>query len=159
MHSVAKGDISTAALTLRFLQLGYQVLKPVSENCKYDLVIERGKGFERVQCKTARLVSGVLCFNTYSTNGANTLRGPVKTFYNGHCELFGVYSPHTEKCYLVSLKDLGGGGGRLRIEPPKIIRRQAYVTLKITRFRIVSLGTTDGAQLKRQGPHHWGVHL
>ena len=85
MHSVAKGDLTVAMLTARFLKLGYAVLKPVTELSRYDLVIDRGKGFERVQCKTARSKGGAIIFNTCSSLRHHG-KGGGRSSYIGQCE-------------------------------------------------------------------------
>jgi len=67
MHTIEKGDLSVAMITAAFLRKQYVVLKPLSELSRYDLVIDKGSGFERVQCKTGRLRNGVIIFNTCSS--------------------------------------------------------------------------------------------
>lgn len=48
-HPKAKGDRTTLAVMLAFQSLGYTLLVPFGENTRYDLVIDRGERFERVQ--------------------------------------------------------------------------------------------------------------
>lgn len=118
MHSIAKGDISTAIITARLLQKGYTVLRPVTELSRYDLVIDRGRGFERVQCKTGRLRSGAIRFNTSSSlahHGRDNTRRP----YSGEIELFGVYCMDLDTAFLVPVDEVGTTEGSLRVAPTK----------------------------------------
>lgn len=116
MHPTAKGDLTLAMLTARFLWRGWVVLKPVSELSRYDLVIDRGKGFERIQCKTGRLRGGGIKFNTCSLGGR---KGLIRETYVGEIEAFGVYSPELEKCYLVPVEEVGVSEGVLRVTEAK----------------------------------------
>ncbi len=127
MHTVEKGDISVAMLTACFLRKRFVVLKPVSEHSRYDLVIDRGTGFERVQCKTAVLRHGSIIFNACSIVAHKGVRGARS--YRGHIDLFGVYCPATDACYLIPVNDVGKIQGYLRHDPPKKNNR---------RFRLAS---------------------
>lgn len=117
--STIKGDISEAALTLAFLQRGYEVLEPVSSSSRYDLVIDRGNGFERVQCKTGRLKKGVIRFYTCSSSGGNTTKGVVRKHYRTDADLFGVYVPETGQCFLIPVADVPITEASLRMEASK----------------------------------------
>ena len=46
-----KGNIAEAAITLEAIKLGIDVLKPVAEHGRYDLVLDLGDRLLRVQCK------------------------------------------------------------------------------------------------------------
>ena len=51
----AIGDVSEAMILTEFLKAGFPVLVPFGDNRRYDLVVEVGGHFLRVQCKTASL--------------------------------------------------------------------------------------------------------
>lgn len=120
MHTIQKGDISVAMLTAKFLRLGYVVMKPISELLRYDLVIDRcGDGqFERVQCKTGRLRNGSVRFNT-SSSLAHHKSGSGRKAYTGEIEVFGVYCPDNDECYIVPVDVVGLVEGSIRVEPSK----------------------------------------
>jgi hypothetical protein len=113
LHPTSVGDITVAMLTAHFLKLGFAVLKPVTELSRYDLVIDRGNGFETVQCKTGRLKDG--CVRFFSASSANNKRHS----YKGQVDLFGVYCPETDRCYLVPVDEAGSAECYLRVEPAK----------------------------------------
>jgi hypothetical protein len=115
MNTIERGDLSVAILTATFLRLGFRVLKPLTERSRYDLVIERGRGFERVQCKTGRLRSGVIIFSSCSSLEH---RGKAARHYRGEIELFGVYCVETDECYLVPVDEVGKRLGSLRVDRP-----------------------------------------
>lgn len=118
MHSIAKGDVSTAMITARCLCQGYIVLRPVSELSRYDLVIDRGNGFERVQCKTGRLRQGAVQFNACSSLSHHG-KGQGRSSYSGQIELFGIYCRETDEVYLLPVEKAGTAQGSIRVDPPK----------------------------------------
>ena len=59
-HPVDVGTRSEAAILLRFIELGYDVLVPHGVNHRYDFVIDQGDRFLRIQCKTGRLRNGAI---------------------------------------------------------------------------------------------------
>lgn len=79
------GRYREAFITARLLELGLTVLKPVGDDARYDLVIERDGSFTRVQCKTACVdgrASNVLTFPvcssaSHSNGGKRRYRGDV----------------------------------------------------------------------------------
>src|SRR5258706_16280123 len=117
MHTIEKGDLSVAMITAAFLRKQYVVLKPLSELSRYDLVIDKGSGFERVQCKTGRLRNGVIIFNTCSSTSHN--KGGSRKNYKGQIEYFAVYCPDLDKCYLIHINEVKNTAAWLRIEPSK----------------------------------------
>jgi hypothetical protein len=53
VHTKVAGDTTEAVVMAEFVKAGFPVLIPFGENHRYDLVIEAGGRFLRVQCKTA----------------------------------------------------------------------------------------------------------
>ena len=78
---------------------------------RVDLVADRGDGLLRLQCKTARLLDGVVVFRTCS----NTRNQPLD--YRDEVDAFGVYSPTLDRVYLVPVDEVGIRGASLRVEP------------------------------------------
>ena len=119
MNTKHKGEISEAAVVLRFLETGKFVSKPVGENQKYDLLIDDGKKISRIQVKTAKVREGYLDASSSST----TLKDGkyTRTIYNDlDIDFFAVYSPELKKVYLVPVDTNGCRTTiRLRLEMPK----------------------------------------
>jgi PD-(D/E)XK nuclease superfamily protein len=98
----------------RLLQHYEAVLLPFGNGRRYDLVVDDGKNFLRIQCKTGRLRSGCVIFNAHSTHWA---RGQADRGYKGQADFFGVYCPELTKVYLVPVDDVPETYGSLRVEP------------------------------------------
>ncbi len=73
-HPVDVGMRSEAAILLRFIELGYDVLVPHGVNHRYDFVLDQGDRFLRIQCKTGRLRNGTVQFSPTSVR-SNTKGG------------------------------------------------------------------------------------
>jgi hypothetical protein len=111
------GDRTEAIVMAKLLQVYDCVLIPFGNGRRYDLVVDSGEQFLRIQCKTGRLRSGAVVFNTHSQNPkGRTGRG---VGYRDQVELFGVYCPDTDKVYLVPVADVTDSHGYLRVDLPK----------------------------------------
>lgn len=108
------GNIARGAVALALLQQGRQVLLPLNDDGKYDLVIEEIGRFLKVQCKFGRLVNGTVAFVTCSNNQSSGRRD-----YRGQADYFGVYSPKLGTCYLVPTEDAPLRECRIRVDPTK----------------------------------------
>ena len=91
------------------------MLQPFGDNQRYDLVVEDGGKFLRIQCKTGRVTpKGSLDFATCSSQAH---RGRGRQDYRGQIELFGVYSPELDKVYLVPVDAVPITHASLRLRP------------------------------------------
>ncbi len=121
-HPKSVGDQTTAMVLARLVQSGKMVLLPFSENQRYDLVVDEGDRFVRIQCKTGRLIRGAIVFPTCSVTYHHPGNRGVYAYrrdYRGDVELFGIYCPETDGVYLVPVETVGKRGGSLRIEPTR----------------------------------------
>jgi hypothetical protein len=116
MNTKQIGDISEAMIAAALLKSGRVLLKPFGDNQRYDLVIDDGGRFLRVQCKTGRLKNGAIEFSFqisyHHTGGSNRS-------YFGEIEYFAVYCPQNNKVYLVPEDECGLTTAKLRIDAPK----------------------------------------
>ena len=109
------GEHSEVFVLAALVRAGYEVLiAPFTDNRRYDLVIDDGERFLRVQVKTGRLRDGAVIFPTSSSQAH---RGRGRQSYRGACELFAVYCPDNEGVYLVPVDEVGEAKCRLRVEP------------------------------------------
>jgi PD-(D/E)XK endonuclease len=99
------GEISEAIVLVEFLKAGFPVALPFGDNQRYDIVVEVGGSFLRVQCKTARVIKGgaVVCFNARSTNPPE--RSTLSSYRN-QADLFAAYSPHTKQVYVLPVDEV-----------------------------------------------------
>lgn len=96
------------------LGAGWIVYLPVfAPHARVDMVALKDDRVLRLQCKTARILGGVLEFRTCS----NTNNVPKA--YTGEVDAFGAYSPDLGRSYLVPLEGLGESGCYLRLGPTK----------------------------------------
>jgi hypothetical protein len=117
-------------------EAGYGVLLPFGENTRYDLVIERDGELRRVQCKTGRLLGGVVEFRTASSYYHHPHpKMPAKT-YIGQVDLFAVYCRETAGVYLIPIDDLA-------------VQRQA--SLRVAPARNNQIGRTRRADVYEIG--------
>ena len=103
---------------MALMRSGRKVLRPLSTGLRYDLVIDEGSRFVRVQCKTGLLRSGAIQFRLYSINVSRRF---VARGYRGEVDAFGVYCPQTDRCYLVPMSALerNGAFASLRVAQPR----------------------------------------
>lgn len=111
----AVGEVSEAMVLARLVQSGLVVLMPFGNNQRYDLVIDRGDRFERVQVKTGRLANGVVRFKCSSVNGFTGAR----TGYQDQADTFMIYCPENGAIYAVPVSDCGASSVSLRVDPAK----------------------------------------
>jgi hypothetical protein len=98
------------------IKRGYGVLVPVGVNQRYDLVIDQGGRFLRVQCKTGRLRRGAIEFRAQSIR-SNTRVTQIRG-YKGEVDLFAVYCPDTDGVYVIPVDEVPNTGMYLRVDPP-----------------------------------------
>jgi hypothetical protein len=77
---------------------------------RVDLVATSATEVLRVQCKTSRIIDGVVYFRTCS------LTANVHLDYRGQVDAFGVYSPEHDLVYLVPVDDAPLQACHLRID-------------------------------------------
>lgn len=117
MKTKEKGELAEAKILARFLELGWPVSIPFGDNCRYDMIVEREGKLLKVQCKSAWYVeNGTLHFNTCSHNSKGANRNKKRHYTSDEIDIVAVYSPHTEKCYLLSVDDLPRSTAILRIK-------------------------------------------
>jgi hypothetical protein len=89
---------------------------PFGVNHRYDLALDTGDHFLRVQCKTGRLDAGSISFSTRSVrvNG----KGVHTRNYRGEIDLFAVYCPPLDRVYAVPVEVAPGCACSLRVEKP-----------------------------------------
>ncbi|HTE60240.1 MAG TPA: group I intron-associated PD-(D/E)XK endonuclease [Solirubrobacteraceae bacterium] len=114
-HPVDVGQRSEAAILAAFVERGFEVLMPWGTNHRYDMVLDLGDRFLRVQCKTGRLKHGTIEFRPQSVR-SNTKYVRARP-YIGEVEYFAVYCPATLGIYMVPCDTTTRGHTTLRLEP------------------------------------------
>lgn len=114
MHTNQIGSITEAVILAALVRAGKHVLIPFGNYGDYDLLVDQGDGqFEKVQCKTGKIVNGVVQFNAYTQNSLGDRS------YGDAVDLYGVYCPQNQKVYLIPAADCNKSKMYLRIDHPK----------------------------------------
>jgi hypothetical protein len=120
MHPKAIGDRTTLAVMLGLQGAGYAILIPFGENLRYDLAVDDGGAFSRVQCKTGRLRDGVIRFKTCSSYAHHPNPKTRQRHYLGQIDYFGVHCPETGGIYLIPITDAPARAScALRVAPTR----------------------------------------
>lgn len=100
-----KGNASEARVLSVFMLLGWEVLTPMGDGLRYDAVINRGSGFERVQIKTAAMKEGFITFKTTSLVTSRTGGTTGTRTYHGDADLFAAYCRELDSVYLIPVDE------------------------------------------------------
>ena len=109
MDKILKGDLSKAFIIAKLLKENYRVLEPVSENSRYDLVVDIDGRFVRIQVKTIYYkndlqVYAMVCYSTTRRNKVH-----VKTKYTSdEVDFIAGYNPDNDEVYTFPIKDIAG---------------------------------------------------
>lgn len=113
------GDKSYYKFITKCMFNDWTISQPLGDCTRYDCVLDRGNGLERVQVKTGRYKKGRVEFAVASTNHY-VKDGKVvhakRTNYRGQIESFGVYCFELDKCYLIPVDEVGINRGFLRVD-------------------------------------------
>ena len=114
-NTKVKGEVSQIQVVAELVRRGFDVLLPVGDSLRYDLVVDLGHQFRRIQIKTARIRNGVLMFGTSSVNYEQGRR--VHRYYREGADDFIVYEPEAREFYGISVRDAALGCVYLRLKP------------------------------------------
>ena len=104
-HPVDVGDRTEAIVIAALVRRGYRVLRPLSSNQRYDLVLDLDGRFLRVQCKTGRLRNGAIVFSARSCRSNRS--GTFVRSYTDEADVFVVHCPEADRIYAVPVGDSG----------------------------------------------------
>jgi prevent-host-death family protein len=120
-----RGAVAEAAIALEAAKAGVEVLRPVADHCRYDLVFDVGGRLYRVQCKSAQIRRETVVIKLVSS--WHTPAGYVRTTYSpGELDLVAAYCHETGEAYVLPFDLVAGMTGvQLRLSPPKNAQRAA----------------------------------
>ncbi len=125
LSSNQKGAIAEAAITVAAIRAGAQVLRPVTEGERYDLVFVIGSSFLRVQCKWGIRIGDVVSAQVH-TSCRVTGGGHVRRSYTQEeVDAIAVYCAPIDRSYLLPI-DLVAGRKQinLRLSPARNNQRR-----------------------------------
>ncbi|SIS11560.1 group I intron-associated PD-(D/E)XK endonuclease [Natronorubrum thiooxidans] len=99
-----RGQATEAIIQSAFVLRDIPVLVPTYSTEPYDLVVEVGGRFYRIECKTAyRKREGTVAFETVSSQPARD--GSDRCGYDGPAAYFAVYDPINDNRYLIPVSE------------------------------------------------------
>lgn len=106
MNTQTKGDMAELEVAAALRGMGYTVLFPFTESQQYDLVVDTGDEFVRVQVKFAtHKGDGRLKVSCYGPNSSKS--GNNKTFYTeDDIDGIAAYCAVMDECFWVPFEDL-----------------------------------------------------
>jgi len=125
MHSKDKGKIAELMVSARLIELGWTVLNPLTENCRYDVAAEKNGKFLRIQVKFVTPSRGVLHVNCKSSNNWSILK-----YTPDEIDILAVYDPRNYKTYFIPSSKLNSSSIKLRIVPSKNQQKKRINTAK-----------------------------
>lgn len=109
MNSNRKGNIAEAEIAAAALHEGVDVLKPIGEHVRYDLVFDLAGQLLRVQCKWAAFKrrAGVITVTTASSRRGR--HGHIRAPYTAEeIDLIAIYCGALRRCYLIPVALVDG---------------------------------------------------
>jgi hypothetical protein len=110
-----KGDLAELKIATDLVAQRYRILLPFGEDHDYDLVIDDGSAFQRVQVKyttSAGDVVTVRCFSHSLTNGRVRV---TKRYTADTIDWMAVWDATTDRCFYIPAAALGTGRSELRL--------------------------------------------
>ena len=114
-----KGNVAELKIAAEATRLGVDVLRPMTEHGRYDLVFEIGGHLFRIQCKWARIRGEVI---QITTGGSRlTPRGYVRSTYTAsEVDAVAGYCGDLDRCYLLPVHVVAGKHQvHLRLSAPR----------------------------------------
>lgn len=100
-----KGDTAELRVAAAIRKLDYTILFPFTESQQYDIAVDTGDEFLKVQIKYTSLTDGVARVSCYGPNSSKS--GNNATFYNeDDIDGIAAYCEDTETCYWIPYDEL-----------------------------------------------------
>lgn len=109
MHKVRKGDISVNYVVARLLEEGLDISVPISENSRYDIIVDNGRRLLKIQVKSIYWdkSNNCYCANAYSVNrkgeGNTYVRNP---YTKEDCDFIITFNVDTKQFFIFPIEDI-----------------------------------------------------
>lgn len=149
-----KGDLAELKVAVDLVAQGYRVLFPFGEDHDYDLVIDDGARFQRVQAKYTRESDGVIGARCQSHSLTNGKIRVTKQYTAATIDWLAVYDAASDRCFYLPATLLGAGRTelRLRVRPAKNQQRARIRWAEDFRDLATALETVRGLDSDAEGP-------
>lgn len=103
-NTKAKGLVTELQCQTYFTNLGYNVLVPLGEDCRYDMIVDFDGILQRIQVKTCHVTDSNtgIAFATRSTR-VNSQESLSKKYSKEEIDYFATY--YNNKCYMVKVEE------------------------------------------------------
>ena len=112
VHKIRKGDISVNYVISRLLEEGFDVSKPISENSRYDLIVDNGIVLIKVQVKTIYWDQSNNCYcgNAFSVNRIGKGNKYEKNKYTkSDCDFIILFNIITKQFFVIPIEEITVG--------------------------------------------------
>lgn len=121
LNTVTIGDIGESVAVMKFLKKGCAVSKPLTNNARYDLIVEINNKLYKVQVKSTQSINaGKMVFATKTTNYT---KGSWENhnYTTDEVDIFFLYCVDNDWCglYIPSIGEDIQKGISIRVEKPK----------------------------------------
>jgi prevent-host-death family protein len=119
VNPTRKGALAETAITAHAVELGFTVLRPVTEGERYDLVFGVRRTLLRVQCKWACRRGDAVVVNARTSR--RSADGHVRgTYSSEEVDLIAAYCHELRRCFAVPVTEFGPSGQLwLRLAPAR----------------------------------------
>jgi hypothetical protein len=98
MNTYEIGNISESVILNAYLKAGFVVSVPFGSGATYDLVVDTGLKFYKIQVKTAWLSNGCVTYKSQRRQPGSQIR---RNYQEGEVDYFAIYCPSNESLYAV----------------------------------------------------------
>lgn len=118
MNSLQKGSYGEKIFETKCIEKGWDCYSPVANQTRADYIIDRGKGFERVQVKSTTAQSGKIVAFIFKTQ-TNSKDKKVYFYSKEEVDIFAIVDIESKDVYVVDNKADGNKAITLRVDKPK----------------------------------------
>lgn len=126
MNPNHKGNVAELAIAAEAAKNGIDILRPMTEHARYDLVFDIAGLLLRVQCKSASQKGDVIAVRLRSSYHSPTRGYVTSTYTSAEVDAVAVYCEDLDRCYLIPIAVAAGRGMlHLRLCPARNSQRAA----------------------------------
>jgi len=112
-----RGMVNEYKVAVYLLEKGYDVAKPYLDEQKYDILVDFGNGFERVQVKTGREINGIVRCRVQKRKYNTTI---LQQYTDKDIDSFIIFCQDNNKLYRIGIEEYRGTVDVcLRVQAPK----------------------------------------
>jgi hypothetical protein len=116
MNSKQKGSIAEISFIAECVKRNWTISIPYGDNCRYDCIIDRGRGLERIQIKSSTYEEKKNRIVSFTRRIYNNQKGSICNIYTREeIDGFVIYSPELNTFYYIPIEEQEQASISLRI--------------------------------------------